>query len=254
MTKFTDKQIVFGRRAVAELLSSGLDVNEMYMITVSSSSSSSNSLDSLLHSAEKKSIKINKVNHYELDRMTNRGNHQGIAARYNTPATISIEEMIHLISPEKPQPILILDGIEDPRNFGAIIRSAEVMGAGGIIFRERRAVSITPTVVKASSGAALWFPLACVTNLNNSVSYLKDYGYWIYGLDAEAETNLWDLDLSGKIALVTGSEGRGLSHLMKKNCDKLLRIAQMGKVASLNASVSASIALSEWLRQSMRKM
>ncbi|NQU04552.1 MAG: 23S rRNA (guanosine(2251)-2'-O)-methyltransferase RlmB [Calditrichaeota bacterium] len=250
MTKFADKQIIFGRRAVAELLSSGLEVNAMYMIT----SSRGDSLEKLLDSAAKKSVQIIKVNRYELDRMTDRGIHQGIAARYNTPATLSIKELLCHISPERPQPLLILDGIEDPRNFGAIIRSAEVMGAGGIIFRKRRAVSITPTVVKASSGAALWFPLSSVTNLNHSVNDLKDDGYWVYGLDADAVTNLWDLNMSGKIALVTGSEGKGLSHLMKKNCDKLLRIPQTGKVASLNASVSASIALAEWLRQSMRKM
>ena len=250
MTKFTDKQIVFGRRAVAELLSSGLEVNALYVIP----GSRGDSMEKLLDSAVKKSIQIIKVNRYEMDKMTDRGNHQGIAARYNTPATLGIKELLRRISPDRPHPILILDGIEDPRNFGAIIRSAEVMGAEGIIFRKRRDVSITPTVVKASSGAALWFPLASVANLNHSVNYLKDEGYWVYGLDANAETNLWDHDMSGKIALVVGSEGSGLSHLMRKNCDKLLRIPQTGKVASLNVSVSASIALAEWLRQSMRKM
>jgi len=164
---------VFGRRAVAELLSSGLEVSAMYAIT----SSRGNSLEKLLDSATPKNIQINKVNRFELDRMTDRGNHQGIAAGYNTPATLSIEELLRHISPERPQPLLILDGIEDPRNFGAIIRSAEVMGAGGIIFRKRRAVSITPTVVKASSGAALWFPLASVTNLISSLAISRSVAW-----------------------------------------------------------------------------
>ena len=250
MPKSINANLVFGRRSVAELISSGLEVNAIYINT----SSHDNSLEKLVRTAEQNNIQIIPSNRNDLDRMTDRGNHQGIAAKYIIPATMGMEDILSQISPKQTNPILILDGIEDPRNFGAIIRSAEVMGGGGIIFRNRRAVGITPTVVKASSGAALHFPLVSVTNLNQSADELKEAGYWIYGLDSDAETDLWDLDMSGKIAFVIGSEGKGISLLLKKNCDKIVRIPQMGKIASLNASVSASIALAEWLRQSMRKM
>lgn len=250
MPKSTNINLVFGRRAVDELLSSGLEVNTIYVVTGSHDSS----LEKLVRAAEQNKLQIIQSNRNDLDRMTDRGNHQGIVAKYKIPATLGIGDILSQISPMQPKPILILDGIEDPRNFGAIIRSAEVMGAGGIIFRNRRAVGITPTVVKASSGAALHFPLVSVTNLNQSADELKEVGYWIYGLDADGENDLWDLDLSGQISFVVGSEGKGISQLLKKNCDKIVRIPQMGKITSLNASVSASIALAEWLRQSMRKM
>ncbi|MCF7810742.1 23S rRNA (guanosine(2251)-2'-O)-methyltransferase RlmB [bacterium] len=250
MPSSLNTNLVFGRRSVAELLSSGLEVNAVYVV----SNSSSGSLGNIIRTAEKNNIQIIQTNRYDLDRMTDRGNHQGIAAKYKQPSTLQIEDLLNQISHVQPKPILILDGIEDPRNFGAIIRSAEVMGAGGIIFRNRRAVGLTPTVVKASSGAALYFPLIPVTNLNQSADKLKEAGYWIYGLDSDCETDLWDLDMSGQIAFVVGSEGKGISQYLKSNCDKIVRIPQAGKIASLNASVSVSIALAEWLRQSMRKM
>lgn len=244
------KQLIFGRRAVTELLESGLEVMDIFLLA----SGKGEVFQKLRISALKKNIPIVTSSRAELDRIVPNGNHQGVVAQYIQPRLLTIDELLEQVLLDgNNRPLLLLDGIEDPRNLGAIIRSAEVLGAGGVVFKKHRAVGVTPFVVRASAGAALWFPLAEVANLPNAMQLMKDNGYWIYGLDADCEECLWELKLNGLIAFIIGGEGKGLTRLVKERCDKLVHIPQVGKVSSLNASISASIALAEWLRQNTIK-
>ncbi|NQT34626.1 23S rRNA (guanosine(2251)-2'-O)-methyltransferase RlmB [bacterium] len=244
------KQKIFGRHAVAELLDSGLEVMEVFIIA----GGQGKAVMELKSAVRSHGIRLVPASRAELDRLAPEVNHQGVVAYYRQPRLLNVEEVLDSVQQDPPRPVLIIDGVEDPHNLGAIIRSAEVLGAGGVIFRKPRAAGLTPLAVKASAGAALWLPIASVTNIDQTIRLMKDRDYWIYGLDADAEESIWDAKLSGSIGFVLGAEGKGLSRLVRKRCDKLLRIPQFGKVASLNVSVSASLALGEWLRQSMRKM
>lgn len=144
---------------------------------------------------------------------------------------------------------MILDGIEDPRNFGAILRTSEVAGAGGVIFQTHRSAGLSPLVDKTSSGASFYIPMAQVSNIKNSMRYLKDNGVTVYGADAACERSLWSVDLTGPTAFVFGSEGTGLRRTVSEQCDMLIKIPVYGSVSSLNVSVSAGIFLFECKRQ-----
>lgn len=244
------KTMLFGRRAVMELLESGLEVVELLY----SPGGHGKIISDIQAAARKRNIRIATLKRAELDSIASGENHQGIIAYYKKPKSLDVDELLASIDNGKERPIMILDGIEDPRNLGAIIRSVEVMGAGGVIMRKRRSADLTPVAVKASSGAALHLPVALTSNLHLAMRSLQDHGYWIYGLDAEAVTSIWDYELTGKIAFVLGAEGKGISRLLKKGCDELLRIPQAGRIASLNVSVSAALALGEWLRQNVRNI
>ena len=145
--------------------------------------------------------------------------------------------------------VLILDGIEDPHNLGSIIRTAETAGVHGIIIPKRRAASVNSTVSKVSAGAVQYMKIARVNNLNETIKYLKDNDVWIYGTDMDTETIYYDEDMTGNVAIVIGSEGFGMSRLVKENCDFLIKIPMKGKITSLNASVSAGIVMYEVVKQ-----
>ncbi|MFC1477851.1 23S rRNA (guanosine(2251)-2'-O)-methyltransferase RlmB [Candidatus Margulisiibacteriota bacterium] len=145
--------------------------------------------------------------------------------------------------------LLLLDGLEDPRNFGAILRTAEAVGVSGVIIPKRRSVGITDTVQKTSTGASDLVRIAQVSNLTQSISRLKDEGYWIVGMEASGNSLYTEVDYRGPIALVIGSEGNGISRLVKENCDFLVRIPMFGEISSLNASVAAAILMYETVRQ-----
>ena len=148
--------------------------------------------------------------------------------------------------------ILILDGIEDPHNLGSIIRTAETAGVHGIIIPKRRAAAVNSTVVKTSAGATSFMKVARVNNINETIKYLKENNVWIYGTDMETEKMYYDEDLTGNVAIVIGSEGFGMSRLVKENCDFLIKIPMRGKITSLNASVSAGIVMYEAVKQRMK--
>lgn len=244
--KKPDKNLVYGRRAVQELLESNCEIIEVHL---ASTDVGSEPIRTIVRLAEAKSIKINRIDKYKLDSITADGNHQGIAAYFRQDNILSVERIIKSNNGEKNVMLLLLDGVQDPHNFGAIIRSAEVLGAGGVVFRQRRAVGVTPAAIKSSAGAGLRIPLAVTENINQTIKLLKQHGYWIYGLDAGGDGDLYETDLAGKVGLVLGSEGDGISQLTKKRCDGLIRIPQVGKIGSLNVSVSAGIAISYWLRR-----
>ena len=193
---------------------------------------------------------IDETNPQRLSQLVAGANHQGIVARVAPYTYLELADAIALAVEATENPvILVADGIVDPHNLGAIIRTAEAMGMQGLVIPQRRAAAIDSTVMKASAGALEHFPVARVVNLNRAIAELKASGFWVYGLTSDAETPLHTLELNGAIALVIGSEGQGLSSSTQKNCDFLTSIPLLGKTPSLNASVAAAMAVYEISRQ-----
>lgn len=185
---------------------------------------------------------IRYVEKRQLDQMV-KGNHQGIVLQV---PDFQYDEIETLIQGDNPL-IVILDHLEDPHNLGAIIRTCEAAGVDGIIIPEHRSVGVTPTVIKVSTGAIDYMKIAQVTNLNNTMRYLKKQGFWIVGTDMEGE-DYSDIDYRGKCAIVIGNEGDGLARMVRENCDFIASIPMMGKTNSLNASVAAGIIIYEAVR------
>ena len=231
----TPENIIIGRNAVKELLSSGRDIDKIYI----TSGEREGSINLLLGIAAERGIPITECDRTRLDSIAAGGRHQGIiavAAEHNY-ATIG-----------EPPFIVILDGVEDPHNLGAIIRSAECQGAHGVIIPKRRAVGLTATVSKASAGALMHMRIAKVTNLAMTIDELKERGLWLYAADMDG-TPYSKTDLKGAVGLVLGSEGFGISRLVKEKCDFVVSIPLYGQVNSLNVSCAAAILLTEIARQ-----
>ena len=180
----------------------------------------------------------------EMDKMCN-GVHQGIAAELKPYQTVSLEEIIHKAKNKEKKIIVMLDGIEDPHNLGAILRSADVFEASGIILPKHNSVSLNATVAKTSAGAINYVPVAVVNNLNQAIKTLKDEGYWIVSTDGSATQSYSSIKYDFPVVVVIGSEGKGVSSLVIKNSDYIVKIPQFGHVNSLNASVAAGILLAE---------
>ena len=181
----------------------------------------------------------------EMDKLSNNGVHQGIAAELKPYQTVSLEEIIYKAKKKDKKIIVMLDGIEDPHNLGAILRSADVFEASGIILPKHNSVSLNATVAKTSAGAINYVPVAVVNNLNQAIKTLKEEGYWIVSTDGSATISYSSLKYDFPVVVVIGSEGRGVSSLVLKNSDYIVKIPQFGHVNSLNASVAAGILLAE---------
>lgn len=184
------------------------------------------------------------INPNEMDKMCD-GVHQGIAAELKPYQTVSLEEIIHKAKNKQKKIIVMLDGIEDPHNLGAILRSADVFEASGIILPKHNSVSLNATVAKTSAGAINYVPVAVVNNLNQAIKTLKDEGYWIVSTDGSANISYSSIKYDFPVVVVIGSEGKGVSSLVLKNSDYIVKIPQFGHVNSLNASVAAGILLAE---------
>ena len=198
----------------------------------------------ILSLISKKGIKPNYVDLDTLNRMSGNGNHQGIIVEIYPHEYCSVDEIIN-VGKNKAQPlILILDEIEDPQNFGAILRSCDAFSVDGVIIKNKNQVPLNWTVAKVSTGAIEYVKVAAVSNLNNVIAKLKENGYWIYAADGSANESYEKVNYDGKVALVVGSEGRGISNLVMKNSDFIIKIPMTGHVNSLNVSVSTGILLS----------
>lgn len=185
-----------------------------------------------------------------LDRMTGGARHQGAVAHYNAPPPRSESELSQLVeNAGNAALLLVLDGVTDPHNLGACLRSAEAAGVTAVVVPKDRAVGITPTVRRASAGAADRVPVVAATNLARTLRMLKDQGVWLVGLTGDAELDLYKVDFSGKIAIVVGGEGEGMRRLTREQCDFVAHIPMRGSVESLNVSVATGVALFEALRQ-----
>ncbi|WRH65468.1 MAG: 23S rRNA (guanosine(2251)-2'-O)-methyltransferase RlmB [Planktothrix sp. GU0601_MAG3] len=204
----------------------------------------------LLQEAKANGAILDEVTYQRLDQLTQGANHQGVAAQISPYTYKDLSELIETAQAANSQPvILVADGIHDPHNLGAIIRTAEAIGAQGLIIPQRRAVGITSTVMKVAAGALETFPVARVVNLSRALEDLKAAGFWIYGTSSTAQKPLPTVAFNGAIALVVGNEGEGLSHLIEQNCDVLVSIPLSGETASLNVSVATGMALYEIYRQ-----
>jgi 23S rRNA (guanosine2251-2'-O)-methyltransferase len=204
----------------------------------------------LIVQAKENGTVIDEVEPRRLDQITQKANHQGVAAQVAPYAYTDLGDLISQAKSASEQPVLVVaDSITDPQNLGAIIRTAEAMGAQGMVIPQRRAVGITSAVKKVAAGALETFPVARVVNLSRALEELKAAGFWIYGTAAGVGQVLHKVQLTGPIVLVIGSEGEGLSLLTQRGCDALVSIPLQGKTPSLNASVAAGMALYEIYRQ-----
>ena len=240
-----DETVVIGRNAVKELLLGGRDVDKLYI----TSGEREGSINQLLGIAAEQGIPITECDRSRLDSIAKGGRHQGIIAIAAERNYSSIDEIISYAE-EKGEPpfVVVCDGIEDPHNLGAIIRSAECVGAHGIIIPKRRAVGLTATVAKSSAGALEHMKIAKVTNLSSAIDDLKERGLWVYAADMDGST-YYKTDMKGPMALVLGSEGFGISRLVKEKCDFIVSIPLYGHVNSMNVSCAAAILLAEVARQ-----
>ena len=238
-----------GRNAVLEAFRSGRTIDKLYVLD----GCQDGPVRSITREARKHDTIVNYVTKERLDQISETGKHQGVIAVSAAYDYARVEDILALAEKKGEQPfILILDGIEDPHNLGAIIRTANQAGAHGVIIPKRRAVGLTPTVARTSAGAVNYVPVAKVTNISNTMKELKDRGMWFVCADMDG-TLMYDMDLTGPIGLVIGNEGDGVSPLVKKNCDMVASIPMKGDIASLNASVAAGVLSYEIVRQRMKK-
>lgn len=237
---------VEGRNAVIALLESGKDINKIYI----QNGEKHGSINKIIAMAKERKILITEVNKSKLNEMAKEENNQGVIAIVPPFEYSDVDDILEYAKSKNEDPfIVILDGIEDPHNLGAIIRTAETAGCHGVIIPKRRAAGVNSTVAKVSAGAVEHMKIARVNNLTETIKYLKEQGIWVYGTDMDARKYYYDEKLTGPIAIVIGSEGFGMSRLVKENCDVLLKIPMKGNITSLNASVSCGIVLYEIVRQ-----
>ena len=200
--------------------------------------------EKILKLLSEKGIQAKHVDLNTLNKMSGNGNHQGIIAEVAPHEYCSVDEIIKASKGKKQPLILILDEIEDPHNFGAILRSADAFSVDGVIIKNKNQVPLNWTVAKVSTGAIEYVKVAQVSNLSNAIKTLKENGFWIYSADGSGKDSYEKLDYTGAVALVVGSEGRGISQLVMKNSDFIIKIPMTGHVNSLNVSVSTGILLS----------
>ena len=226
-----------GRNAVLEAYRSGKTIDKLFVLD----GCQDGPVKSITREARKHDSIINYVSKERLDQLSETGKHQGVIAVSAAYSYAEVEDILQIARDKGEAPfVFILDGIEDPHNLGAIIRTANLAGAHGVIIPKRRAVGLTPTVAKTSAGAINYTPVAKVTNISNTIKELKDQGMWFVCADMGG-TEMYDLNLTGSIGLVIGNEGDGVSKLVKENCDMVASIPMKGDIDSLNASVAAGV-------------
>ncbi|MDH5649502.1 MAG: 23S rRNA (guanosine(2251)-2'-O)-methyltransferase RlmB [Gammaproteobacteria bacterium] len=210
--------------------------------------------ETLVQRARAAGVRIKQVSRVELDQIVGeQTRHQGVVARLNAQIPpLNFEAFLETL--DNNAFLLVLDGIQDPHNLGACLRSADAAGVQAVIIPKDKAASITPVVRRAASGAAEVMPLYQVTNLARSLREIKDKGVWLVGTSDDAEESLYEADLTGPMAIVMGSEGKGMRHLTREHCDKFISIPMHGTVSSLNVSVATGVCLFEAMRQRTRKL
>ena len=240
--------IIEGRNAVLEAFRAGKTIDKLFVLD----GCQDGPVKSILREAKKTDTIINFVDKERLDRLANSGHHQGVVAQAAAYEYAEVEDILNAAKEKGEAPfIFILDNIEDPHNLGAIIRTANLCGAHGVIIPKRRAVGLTATVAKTSAGAVNYTPVAKVTNIAKTIEELKKEGMWFVCADMDGQT-MYDLNLTGPIGLVIGNEGAGVSRLVKEKCDFTASIPMKGDIDSLNASVAAGVLAYEIVRQRLK--
>lgn len=239
-------QIVYGKNVVKQLLSSNKKIHELYIVE------GFNDKEFDKYIREQKTI-VKKMGKKKLDQITNEGNHQGIAAQIDDYKIYSMEELVNSAKDKTNPVFLMLDGLEDPHNLGAMLRTCDAIGVDGIIVGKHRSVGLTPTVAKVSTGAIDTVKVAQVTNLVKTIEYLKDKGFWVVGTDIDNSRNYTEGTYDVPLVVIIGNEGVGMSSLVKKNCDYCISLPMVGSVQSLNASVACGIIMYEIYNQRITK-
>ena len=238
-----------GRNPIIEALRSDRAIDKLMI----SNTSKEGSIKKIIGMAKEKNIVIQYVDKHKLDEISTSHSHQGVIAVVSDYKYYELEDLLEIARERGEDPFfIILDEITDPHNLGTIIRTADAVGAHGVIIPKRRSVHITSVVAKASAGAVEYVPVCKVTNIVNTIKQLKKEGIWIAAADMDGEV-FYEQNLTGPIGLVIGSEGFGVSRLVKQNCDFVVKMPMIGNVSSLNASVAGGILLYEIFRQRMKK-
>ena len=238
--------MIFGRNPVTELIKSGRSVNKIFF----AEGSQDGSIKKILAMAKDAGIVCEFVNRAKLDKICEGGRHQGVVADAAAVQYSTVEEILNFAASKNESPfIILLDELEDPHNFGAILRTADAVGVHGVIIPKRRSVQLNSTVAKTSAGAVEYVKVAQVVNVAQTLKKFHEIDLKIVGSDMSAEKNFSEVDLSGGIVLIIGSEGKGMRRLTKENCDLLVKIPMRGKINSLNASVASAVLMYEIFRQ-----
>ena len=238
--------IIEGRNAVIEALRVGRSIDKIFI----AKGETDKTLGHIASKAREAGIVVVDADRRKLDNMSVTHAHQGVIALIGVNEYCTVEDILSLAEDRGEDPfVIVCDEVSDPRNLGAIIRSAECAGAHGVIIPKRRSAGLTAIVGKASAGAAEHMAIARVPNISAVLKELKEKGLWIYGAAAGGSNDLWKTDFTGSVALVIGSEGDGIGRLVRDNCDFIVNIPMVGKINSLNASAAASVIMYEVLRQ-----
>ncbi len=240
---------VEGRNAVTELLASGRRVERIFVLE---GARAGDPLAMVADEARKRSIRVDPVSRHELDRMSERGAHQGVIAIAEPFRFTELDTLLTRTAEKSSSLIIVLDHITDPGNLGAVVRTAEVVGADGVVIPKDRAATMTASAIKAAAGAAEHMPICRVANVAQALARCKQEHYWVTGASEKADTLAWDAPLDGRIALVMGAEGTGLARLTERECDLLVRLPVQGHIGSLNVSAATAVLAYEWLRRAPR--
>lgn len=236
---------IIGRNPVSEAIRSGREIDKILI----KKGNYEGSLVPLIQKAKSRGIIIQEVEKQKLDALAEGGNHQGVIAFAATHNYVSVQEILKKCKDAEKEPFLIIcDKITDPHNLGSILRTANCVGADGVIIPKRSSVGLNAVVAKTSAGAVEYTPVAKVTNIAQTIDLLKENGIWVAGADMDGDT-MYRANLTGAIALVVGSEGEGISRLVREKCDFLVKIPMFGEINSLNASVAAGVLMYEISRQ-----
>ncbi len=243
-----------GKNSVTEAFNSGREINKLWILKPVDNQKLDQGLYKILKLAEEKKIVVNRVPRLTLDRMSQTHNHQGVIAQVASHEYSDIDDMIESARAKGHEPFfVVLDELKDSYNLGSILRISDAAGVDGIIIPKHRSIGLDSVVAKASAGALEYVPVARVTNLTQTLSELKDKGFWVMGTDADADIDYDKADYSGALAVIIGSEGEGMRNTVKNCCDYLISIPMVGHVNSLNAAVAGGIVVFEAMRHRNQK-
>jgi 23S rRNA (guanosine2251-2'-O)-methyltransferase len=240
---------VEGRNAVTELLASGRRITRFFVLE---GARPNDPLTLLADQARAHGVRVESASRKDLDRLSERGAHQGVIAVVEPFHYAGLDEILARSEGEPCSLLIVLDHVTDPQNLGAVVRTAEVVGADGVIVPKDRAAAMTPSALKAAAGAAEHVPICRAANIAQVLERCKQEGYWVAGASEKAESLAWDAPLEGRIVLVMGAEGSGLARLTERTCDLLVRLPVAGHVSSLNVSAATAVLAYEWLRRCPR--
>jgi 23S rRNA (guanosine2251-2'-O)-methyltransferase len=241
-----DEDKLEGRNSVLEALKAGRSINKILV----SKGEREGSIKQILALAKEKGIVFQEVDRSILDNMSSTHSHQGVIAYVSAKQYVDVDDILKVAEEKGEAPfIIILDEITDAYNLGSILRTANAVGAHGVVIPKRRAIGLTASVSKASAGAIEYMPVARVTNIAQTIEYLKKKNIWVIGTDATGEKSFYKSDLKGSVAVVIGSEGEGIGKLIREKCDFVVNIPMKGQISSLNAAVAGAIVMYEVLKQ-----